>query len=139
MILSQWHKHRWSRVEASLIASAPNLLALVRDSAANTILIQVQRRLAVEDTRYARALAELRRMQKPRTAPDSPCQPKEKSPVADNWLRSAIHTIPPNPASLPMPAALPTSVSDSEAASSRRPVQEKDASPAEPVAISSAR
>ena len=101
MIQAEWNKLRWSRVETQLIASARNLLDLLRDPASNAIVIQVQRRLATEDTRHARALAELRRLQKQRTT-ESPAQTKEKAPVAENWVRSVKQPTAPPP--VPPPA-----------------------------------
>ena len=88
MLLAQWNKQRWSRLETQLLDSAPNLLALLRDPASNALLKQVQRRLASEDSRHFRSLAELRRLQKDRTAVEPPVQHKEKAPVTENWVRS---------------------------------------------------
>jgi len=102
MLLAQWNKRRWGRLETQLLNSAPNLLALLRDPASNALLKQVQRRLASEDSRHFRSLAELRRLQKQRAAAEPPAQQKEKAPVAENWVRSvkppdAASAFPPSP------------------------------------------
>jgi hypothetical protein len=88
MLLAQWNKQRWGRLETQLLNSAPNLLALLRDPASNALLQQIQRRLASEDSRHFRSLAELRRLQKQRAAASPPAQQEEKAPVAENWVRS---------------------------------------------------
>jgi len=88
MILAQWNKKRWGRLETQLVDSASGLLALLRDPASNALFKQVQRRVAAEEGRHFRALAELRRLQKERSASESPKQQKETKPVAENWLRS---------------------------------------------------
>ena len=72
MLLAQWNKQRWGRLETQLLNSAPNLLALLRDPASNALLQQIQRRLASEDSRHFRSLAELRRLQKQRAAASPP-------------------------------------------------------------------
>jgi len=87
MLLAQWNKQRWGRLETQLLNSAPGLLALLRDPASNALLQQVQRRLASEDSRHFRSLAELRRLQKLREAAEPPAQQKEKTPVTENWVR----------------------------------------------------
>ena len=102
MLLAQWNKQRWGRLETQLLNSAPNLLALLRDPASNALLQQIQRRLASEDSRHFRSLAELRRLQKQRAAAEPPAQQKEKAPVAENWVRSvkppdAASAFPPSP------------------------------------------
>src|ERR1039458_9461326 len=61
MLLAQWNKLRWGRLETQLLDAAPNLLALLRDPASNALLKQVQRRVSSEDSRHFRSLAELRR------------------------------------------------------------------------------
>jgi hypothetical protein len=88
MLLAQWNKQRWGRLETQLLNSAPNLLALLRDPASNALLKQVQRRLASEDSRHFRSLAELRRLQKQRAAAEPLAQQEEKAPVTENWVRS---------------------------------------------------
>jgi hypothetical protein len=88
MLLAQWNKQRWGRLETQLINSAPGLLALLRDPASNALLQQVQRRLASEDSRHFRSLAELRRLQKQRAGTEAPAQQKEKAPVTASWVRS---------------------------------------------------
>ena len=88
MLLAQWNKRRWGRLETQLLNSAPNLLALLRDPASNALLKQVQRRLASEDSRHFRSLAELRRLQKQRAAAEPLAQQEEKAPVTENWVRS---------------------------------------------------
>ena len=102
MLLAQWNKQRWGRLETQLLDSAPDLLALLRDPASNALLKQVQRRLVSEDNRHFRSLAELRRLQKERTAVEPPAQQKEKAPVTENWVRSvkppdAPAAFPPSP------------------------------------------
>jgi len=93
MILSQWHKQRWGRFEARLLNSASDPLALLRDPASNALLKMIQRRLDAEDSRHFRSLAELRRLQKQRAA-ESPAQPKEKTPVTENWVRLVKPPVP---------------------------------------------
>jgi hypothetical protein len=88
MLLAQWNKQRWGRLETQLLNSAPNLLALLRDPASNALLQQIQRRLASEDSRHFRSLAELRRLQKQRAGASPPAQQEEKAPVTENWVRS---------------------------------------------------
>ena len=88
MLLAQWNKQRWGRLETQLLNSAPDLLALLRDPASNALLQQIQRRLTSEDSRHFRSLAELRRLQKQRAAAEPPAQQKEKTPVTENWVRS---------------------------------------------------
>jgi hypothetical protein len=99
MILAQWNKQRWGRLETQILDSAPDLLALLRDPAANALLKQVQHRVASEDGRHFRSLAELRRLQKQRAAAEPPAQQKEKAPVTENWVHSV--TPPSAPAALP--------------------------------------
>ncbi|MGA3018149.1 MAG: hypothetical protein ABSF62_13600 [Bryobacteraceae bacterium] len=102
MLLAQWNKQRWGRLETQLLNSAPNLLALLRDPASNALLQQIQRRLASEDSRHFRSLAELRRLQKQRAGASPPAQQEEKAPVTENWVRSvkppaAPTAFPPSP------------------------------------------
>jgi hypothetical protein len=88
MLLAQWNKQRWGRFETQLLNSASDLLALLRDPASNALLKQIERRLTSEDSRHFRSQAELRRLQKQRTAAEPPAQQKEKKPVTENWVRS---------------------------------------------------
>jgi len=98
MLLAQWNKQRWGRLETQLLNSAPDLLALLRDPASNALLQQIQRRLTSEDSRHFRSLAELRRLQKQRAAAEPPAQQKQKAPVTENWVRSVKSTEAPSPA-----------------------------------------
>ncbi len=98
MLLAQWNKQRWGRLETQLLNSAPDLLALLRDPASNALLQQIQRRLTSEDSRHFRSLAELRRLQKQRAAAETPVQQKEKAPVTENWVRSVKSPEGPSPA-----------------------------------------
>jgi hypothetical protein len=100
MLLAQWNKQRWGRFESQLLDSAANLLAFLRDPASNALLKQIERRLASEDSRHFRSLAELRRLQKQRAALEPPAQPKGKAPVTENWLRS----VKPHESSAPTPS-----------------------------------
>src|ERR1035438_2336531 len=87
MLLAQWNKQRWGRLETQLLNSAPDLLALLRDPASNALLQQVERRLVSEASRHFRSLADLRRLQKQRAAAGPPAQPKQKTPVSEDWVR----------------------------------------------------
>jgi len=96
MLLAQWNKQRWTRVENQLLDSPSGLLALLRDPATNALLKQVQCRIASENATHFRALAELRRLRKERSAAEPPAQQKETKPVTENWVRSV--KIPATPA-----------------------------------------
>jgi len=107
LILSQWSKDRWTRVETQLLDEAPDLAALVKDPASNRPLLQVARRIAFEDRRYFRALAELRRLQKLREPAEPPAQPEENKPVAQNWVCSVKSDAGPRAALPPQPEPVP--------------------------------
>src|ERR1017187_6003886 len=97
--------------------------------ASNALLKLVQRRLVSEDSRHFRSLAELRRLQKERTAVEPPAQQKEKAPVTENWVRSVKP-----PAA---PAAFPPSPSQSGAGASAGQSQAAPNVPADRTALAS--
>jgi hypothetical protein len=107
MVLAQWNKDRWSRLEVSLIGSSDDLVAFLMDPSSNKLLLQVQRRIHQEDRRYFRAFSDLRRLQKERGAAEPAASHEENEPVTKNWLRSVKppETPPPVPQ---RPANLPT-------------------------------
>ncbi|MGD0869235.1 MAG: hypothetical protein ABSB88_06780 [Bryobacteraceae bacterium] len=109
MLLAQWNKDRWSRLEVSLIGSTDDLLAFITDPSSNKVLLQVQRRIDQEDRRYFRAFADLRRLQKERAASEPAAPPEENKPVTENWVRSfkqpeAPMPVPQRPANIPTAA-----------------------------------
>ena len=109
MVLAQWGKARWSRLEVAILSSTGDVLALLADPAANKTLLQVQRRIAHEDRRYSRAFTDLRRLQKERAAAEPAQQPEESKPSTENWVRSVKTPDKPYPATMPAPAPSPKS------------------------------
>jgi len=104
MVLAQWNKQRWSRLEIAILSSTDDLLALLGDPAANKTLLLVQRRLTQEDRRYTRAFTDLRRLQKDRALAEMAQPPEESKLLAENWVRSVKTPERPHPATMPAPA-----------------------------------